>query len=170
MRARRVNRLWVAALFLGTPLFLGAPCGSGEGGPIAALRAEPAQVIYFAGGYYMKVNVYATVDQPAHAWELNLGWNTAILDHLFTSPAPESDDDGVFFHGPDLDEAAGTLGFADLRHGSSGLTGDSRIAEVWFVAWHGGTANVTIDGGLSTDEGEAFTVIANLNGTFPITP
>ena len=174
MRARRVLRLWVAALVLGTPFFLGAPCGTSNGGspsaPNAALRVEPAQVIYFTGGYYLKVDVYATVDQSVQAWDVDLSWNTAILDHLSTTPLPESDDDGVFFQGPDLDEGAGTLGIVDLRHGTSSLTGDFRVAEVWFVAWNGGTANVTIGGSLSTDQGEAFVVIANTNGTFPVTP
>ena len=178
MSPRRL-RIWTAALLGALAFAPGGSCGGGGGvssvssgasGPTAALRVEPIQAVYFVGGYYLKVDVYVSADDPMQAWDLTLSWNTGVLEHLATNPAPESDDDGVFFQGPDLDEGAGTLGIVDLRHGTSSLTGNFRVAEVWFVAWNGGTANVTIGGSLSNDQGEAFAVIANTNGTFPVTP
>ena len=102
MRAMRVLAM---ALLIVAPLALGGSCGGSGGGsrdaknsgPTAALRVEPAQVVYFAGGYYLKVDVYVSTNDPVQAWDITLGWNTANLDHLATDPTPEFDDDGVFF-------------------------------------------------------------------------
>jgi hypothetical protein len=164
------------ALLIVAPLALGGSCGGSGGGsrdaknsgPTAALRVEPAQVVYFAGGYYLKVDVYVSTNDPVQAWDITLGWNTANLDHLATDPTPEFDDDGVFFQSV-LDADAGTLTLVDLRH-TSEISGDLRIAQMWLVAGNGGTANVTVQGAVTDGAGTPFDIVANTNGTFPITP
>lgn len=175
MRPRRL-RIWTAVLLGVLAFATGGTCGgeSSSGsrsakssGPTAALRVEPAQVVYFAGGYYLKVDVYVDADAPMQAWDTTLSWNGG-LEHLATAPAPEFDDDGAFFQSS-LDPGSQTLALVDLRH-SSGISGDTRVAEMWLVAWNGGTANVTIQGAVADGAGTPFTIIANTNGTFPITP
>jgi hypothetical protein len=170
-------RVLATTLLLVAPLALGAKCGgSGDGGsrdaknsgPTAALRVEPAQVVYFAGGYYLKVDVYVSANDPMQAWDVTLTWNTVNLEHLGAAPAVEFDDDGVFFQSS-LDPEAGTLTLVDLRH-TGEVSGDLRVAEIWLVARNGGVANVTIQGAVADGAGTPFDIVANTNGTFPITP
>jgi hypothetical protein len=156
------------------PFVQGGSCGgsgsrSGKNsGSTAALRVEPVQVVYFSGGYYLKVDVFVGANDPMQAWDLTVGWNTVNLEHLGTAPAPEFDDDGAFFQSV-LDPEAGTLTLVDVRH-TGEISGDLRVAEMWLVAWYGGSANVTIQGAVADGAGNPFTIVANTNGTFPITP
>ncbi len=175
MRAHRTPRMLVAALAVLLSLQLGAKCSGSGGGfndpqnPLAGVHVDPVQVFYFSGGYFLQVDVVVATGVPLQAIDLTLEWNTDVLEQISTAPGA-FDDDGQFFGSVDVDPVLGRAHFADLRHGSTGTTGEVTVASVWLLAPNGGTANVSVDGTLASDAGIPFKFFTNDDGTFPLTP
>ena len=162
-------------LAVAVSLQLGSSCSSSGGGfndpqnPLAGVHVEPVQVFYFSGGYFLQVDVMVTTGVPLQAFDLMLEWNTDVLEQVATAPGT-FDDDGQFFGSVDVDPVLGRAHFADLRHGSTGTTGQVTVASVWLLAPNGGTANVWVDGTLASNAGIPFKFFSNDDGTFPLTP
>jgi hypothetical protein len=176
MRSHRTPRLLVAALVVLLSLQLGSRCSGSGGGfndpqkPLAGVHVEPVQVFYFSGGYFLQVDVQVSTGVPLQAFDLTLEWNTDVLEEISTVPGAGFDDDGQFFGSVDVDPVLGRAHFADLRHGSTGTTGEVTVASVWLLAASGGTANVSVEGTLASSAGVPFKFFSNDDGTFPLTP
>ncbi len=175
MRSHRTPRMLVGALVVLLSLQLGSSCSGSGGGfkdpnnPRAGVHVDPVQVFYFSGGYFLQVEVVVVTGVPLQAIDLTLEWNTNVLEQVSTAPGA-FDDDGQFFGSVDVDPVLGRAHFADLRHGSTGTTGEVTVASVWLLAPNGGTANVSVDGTLASDAGIPFKFFSNDDGTFPLTP
>ena len=175
MSSHRTPRLLVTALVVLLSLQLGSSCSGSGGGfddpqtPLAGVHVDPVQVFYFSGGYFLQVDVLVSTGVPLQAFDFTLEWNTDVLEQVSTVPGA-FDDDGQFFGSVDVDSVLGRAHFADLRHGSSGTTGEVTVASVWLLAPSGGTANVSVEGTLASDAGIPFKFFSNDDGTFPLTP
>lgn len=173
MSGRRQLPLLVAALAAVLPLQLGGSCGGDvvdPSHPPALLHVEPAQVFYFSGGYFLRVDLSVTTTEPFQAWDLTLEWNTDVLEELGSLTHPDFDDDGSFFGGEQVDQGAGRANLVDLRHGGTGVSGTVYVASTWFVALSGGAADVRVDGEVASINGLPFEIIKQKPRAFPFTP
>jgi len=171
MSSHRTPRGLVTALVVLLALQLGSSCGGFDDPqtPLAGVHVDPVQVFYFSGGYFLQVEVAVSTGVPLQAFDLTLEWNTDVLEQVSTVPGT-FDDDGQFFGSVDVDPVLGRAHFADLRHGSTGTTGEVTVASVWLLAPSGGTANVSVEGTLASNAGTPFKFFTNNDGTFPLTP
>ena len=172
MSSHRTPRLLVTALVVLLSLQLGSSCSGGFDDPqtpLAGVHVDPVQVFYFSGGYFLQVDVAVSTGVPLQAFDFTLEWNTDVLEQVSTVPGT-FDDDGQFFGSVDVDPVLGRAHFADLRHGSTGTTGEVTVASVWLLAPSGGTANVSVEGSLASNAGIPFKFFSNDDGTFPLIP
>jgi hypothetical protein len=173
MRTGRKPRPLLTVLAALVSLQLGARCGGGSGDPAspsAGLRLDPAEVVYWDAGYFLRVDVIASTSAPLQAVDLTLVWNAEVLEPVWTGPGADFDDDGHFFGEAQVDPVLGRTHFVDLRHGASGTTGEVVVAQTWLWARDGGTANVSIEGSMASDAGEPFQIVPEDEGAFPFTP
>lgn len=174
MSARKPLPALLAALVAVLGFQLGGSCEGGDyvdpEHPPALLHVEPAQVFYFSGGYFLRVDVSVTTTEPFHAWDLTLKWNTEVLQELGSLPHSGFDDDGSFFGDEQVDQSAGRVNLVDLRHGGEGVSGEVYVASTWFQALRGGAADVTVDGEVASGDGRSFTIVKQTPRAFPFTP
>ena len=177
MTRRRNPGTLVAALAIALVALVGGWCGPPGGGsgdpenPVASLRVAQDTLYHLGGGgYLLRVAVIVTTTLPFQAIDLTLGWNAPVFQQVTPRPDPDFDDDGQFFGEVELDLAARTAHFVDLRHGDPGPTGDVTVATTWLYAPTGGSVTIHVDGTLATDAGIPFAFISNQAFTFPVTP
>ena len=159
VRGTLVALFVLASSQLATTCDLGTASGGDPGAALALWTALPSQQTVGQGSDF-SIDFEVSTPDSFRAIEVNLSWDSALLEFVSAGPHPDFDDDGQLSLVPIVDSVAGTAdGLVDARHVSSLVNTSARVVTVWFRGTAVGQASVTATGRIADTQGLASSAI-----------